>query len=325
MNSSRQSAWRGLLLIVAVAGLPLAARLWGPSRSAVPAEQLMCPAGDPLVTLLQEASRSPPPGNSPELAEMPAAADRPDHQPLPGSVRGMVRFRGEAPRAPVANLAGKSPPLLQIEVETGGLGQTVVFLPAGSRWPQPPQTARESTRDLPEKSSAGKGQPGTQKKGGPAVDVQATMDQQDHEFTPRVVAIRTGGAVRFTNSDVANHNVHGHGLDSRNQFNVFTGGGASHVQRFRAEKGQRPVRIGCDIHPWMQGWVYVFEHPWFAVTNSAGRFELREVPPGRHTVAIRQPDTRLEVTREVEVTAGEVTELTIDLTPADLPGESERE
>jgi hypothetical protein len=42
-------------------------------------------------------------------------------------------------------------------------------------------------------------------------------------------------------------------------------------------------------------------------------------------LAIRQPDSRLEATREVEVTADEVTEVTIDLAPADLPGESGRE
>ena len=324
MNSSRQSPWRGLLLIISVAGLPLAFRTWGLSGSAVPVDRPVCAAGDPLVTLLQEASRSPQSPNPPGAAEIPAAAEPADRQSPTGSVRGVVRFRGESPRAAVANLAGKRPPLLQIEAETGGLGQTVVFLPAGSRWPQPPKAAQETTRDLQGKPLPEEGQPRKQKRG-PAVDVQATMDQQDHEFTPRVVAIRTGAAVRFTNSDVANHNVHGHGLDSKNQFNVFTGGGASHLQRFRAEKGQCPVRIGCDIHPWMQGWVYVFEHPWFAITNAAGQFELREIPPGRHTLAIRQPDSRLEATREVEVTADEVTEVTIDLAPADLPGESGRE
>lgn len=323
MNSSRQSPWRGLLLIVVVMGLPTASRQWGQSRSAVPKDRRVCTTCDPLMVLMQDASHSQPPLDT-SRAQVPGVPG-PNSGPLStGSIRGVVRFRGESPRATAANLAGKRSPLLQIEGETGGLGQTVVFLPAGSRWPQPPEASLE-TAPTPPGQSAREEVPRGKPKRGPALDIQATMDQRDHEFTPRVVAIRTGAAVRFTNSDVANHNVHGHGLDSKNQFNVFTGGGASHVQRFRAEKGQRPVRIGCDIHPWMQGWVYVLEHPWFAITDASGRFELREIPPGRHTLAIRQPDVRLEATREVEVLAGEVVEVTIDLTPADLPDESRPE
>jgi carboxypeptidase family protein len=45
-----------------------------------------------------------------------------------------------------------------------------------------------------------------------------------------------------------------------------------------------PVR--CDLHPWMQAWVGVLAHPYFAVTGADGRFTLSDVPPGRYTVAV---------------------------------------
>ena len=41
-----------------------------------------------------------------------------------------------------------------------------------------------------------------------------------------------------------------------------------------------PLRVGCDIHPWMHGHVMVFDHPFFAVTGADGSFELKGVPAG---------------------------------------------
>jgi plastocyanin len=327
MNSSAHTPWRGLLLIVAAAGIPTTLSHWGRERgTSVPAREV-CSPGEPLISILQEVSQPSATGFSAlaanasreEQAGGQQGADRAGVKPAPGRIRGVIRFPEPSPLSPVANLAGEKRPLLRIDVETRALADAVVFLADGDKLPQP-------AADAPAGDRAEPGQPSKPAKPGKssvkAVPVQAVMDQKDHEFTPRVVAIRAGAGVRFTNSDVANHNVHGHGLDTKNQFNVFTGGGASHVQRFRAEKGQRPIRIGCDIHPWMQGWVFVFEHPWFAVTTDAGEFELTNVPPGRHRLTIRHPAAQLELTREVELAAQEDCQLEIDLRPAPMPEKS---
>lgn len=217
-----------------------------------------------------------------------------------GSVAGRVTFSGDSPLRSVADQGGRRPPLLEIDANTRGLRYAVVY------W-KPPRERREP-RDA-----------GLPKKPAPP---RATIDQKEYEFVPRVVAIQAGDGVKFTNSDVANHNVHGFGLDSKNQFNVFTGGGGGHTQRFRVEKGDRPVRIGCDIHPWMGAWVYVFDHASFAVTNAQGEFRLDGLPPGRHMIAVRQPDGGLKRDIEVEIPPeGEAT-LPIEFTPADLDLES---
>jgi plastocyanin len=318
MNSSAHTAWRGLLLIVAAAAIPPAVRQWGGSSSTGTPARESCSPGEPLIAMLQQVSQQSVkdlsvlrPNDPPEEGaggSQDAAA--PAVKPTWGRIRGVIRFRERSPLSPVANLAGEKRPLLRIDPETRALADAVVFLADGDKLPQP-------VADAPAGDPGGGGKP--PKAAAKAVPVQAVMDQKDHEFTPRVVAIRAGAGVRFTNSDVANHNVHGHGLDNKNQFNVFTGGGGSHVQRFRAEKGHRPIRIGCDIHPWMQGWVFVFEHPWFAITNDAGEFELKDVPPGRHRLTIRQPDAQLELTREVDVTPREPVPIEIDLRPAPRP------
>lgn len=310
MNSPGSGAWRQLLLLtVLLAAIPTVWKQIGPLPGESNPTRETCAPGEPLISLLQETSLSSSTVREPEPAELPAAVQKPassDPQAgvtaevATGQIRGVVRFLGESPLAPEANLAGKRLPLLRVDPQTGGLGHAVVFIVNGGQLPQPSRPEIPAARPVP---------------------VQAVMDQKDHEFTPRVVAITAGAGVRFTNSDVANHNVHGHGLDPKNQFNVFTGSGGGVTHRFRVEKGGRPIRIGCDIHPWMQGWVYVFDHPWYAITDNSGKFEIPDVPVGRHRLVIRQPDTRLEKFVEIEVVAGQVVEWQTDFESSDLPRE----
>jgi hypothetical protein len=45
------------------------------------------------------------------------------------------------------------------------------------------------------------------------------------------------------------------------------------------------IRVGCDVHPWMQAYVGVVNHPYFAITGADGGFHLKDVPPGDYVVA----------------------------------------
>jgi hypothetical protein len=42
------------------------------------------------------------------------------------------------------------------------------------------------------------------------------------------------------------------------------------------------IKMKCDVHPWMTGWISVTNHPWFAVTGESGRFEIKDVPVGTY-------------------------------------------
>jgi len=44
--------------------------------------------------------------------------------------------------------------------------------------------------------------------------------------------------------------------------------------------------VSCTIHPWMNGWVRVFNHPYYAVTDEHGNFELKNVPAGQFRVVV---------------------------------------
>ena len=45
-----------------------------------------------------------------------------------------------------------------------------------------------------------------------------------------------------------------------------------------------PMKVKCDIHPWMNAYVAVVEHPYFAVTGEDGSFKLENLPPGSYTI-----------------------------------------
>ena len=44
------------------------------------------------------------------------------------------------------------------------------------------------------------------------------------------------------------------------------------------------VRFKCDVHGWMSAYAGVLDHPYFAVTEPGGRFELKQLPPGTYTI-----------------------------------------
>jgi plastocyanin len=220
-----------------------------------------------------------------------AIAVRPSVADEPVRVRGVVRFDGVVPKAKTADEAGQRHDLFDVHPKTCGLRDAVVY------WIDAP------AEPLP--SDAGEL---------PVV----VVDQKDFTFLPHVVSVRSGQPVKFTNSDSANHNVRTSAFELMNQFNVFTGAGHEYVHRFVADKKQRPTRLGCDIHAWMGGWIYTFDHAHHAVTDAEGRFELPELPAGPQRLAIRQPDGNLRRDVKVEVIAGKTTTLEVGFRDTDL-------
>jgi hypothetical protein len=72
------------------------------------------------------------------------------------------------------------------------------------------------------------------------------------------------------------------------------------------------LRVDCDLHSWMRGWVVVTEHPYYALTNEEGHFAFDNVPPGKYTLQVWQ-ETLGAVSQEVTVTKGGANAFTIDM------------
>jgi plastocyanin len=147
----------------------------------------------------------------------------------------------------------------------------------------------------------------------PALDEGATpvvMDQKDMQFIPRVLAVQHGRPVRFDNSDPFNHNVCTATKVKENELNVFVTARDPVTKSFVAEKA--PIRIGCVLHGTMEAWIYVAPHPWIAITDEKGAFTLKNVPPGKYTLWLKQQDTGLQERKQIEVRAGEKTEVAVE-------------
>lgn len=143
-----------------------------------------------------------------------------------------------------------------------------------------------------------------------------TIDQIDYQFQPETVVIRVGDSVRFTNSDPGLHNVSA--LGGSELLNVSLLRDAEYVHTFRrAGNAQHPVRIGCSLHSQMQAWVFVFDHPFYALTGKDGRFHWDDVPPGEYTLEVVHPAGRLSRSQRLTVSAGQEKTLEIRLSPDD--------
>jgi plastocyanin len=203
------------------------------------------------------------------------------------SVEGTVTFIGEIPKATVSDDAGVRHDLVEVDARSRGLRHVVAYL------------TRVDGATL-------SGQSGVRAKRSPE---KVVIDQLDYAFRPRVAAVRQGEAVTFTNSDPANHNVRTTAANKMNEFNVFTGVDGKYEHRFTVEPAQRPIRLGCDIHPWMRGWIYVFDHPYFGVTDETGRFRIPAVPAGEYLLHTVQPDIGHREQRKVSITGSETAKL----------------
>lgn len=112
----------------------------------------------------------------------------------------------------------------------------------------------------------------------------AKMDQKQCSFIPRVVIVPVGGTVEFLNSDRLLHNVRSTGKENP-PFNRAQ----PHARSISfAFKQPELLRVDCDLHSWMRGWVMVADHPFYAVTNEQGEFILENVPPGKYTLRVWQ-------------------------------------
>lgn len=119
---------------------------------------------------------------------------------------------------------------------------------------------------------------------GKDVPKKPEIDNVKCDFEPHVQVIRSG-SIDIVNSDAVLHNTHGY-YGKNTAFNV-----ALPTQNGRVTKPlRRPgvVRVDCDAHGWMEGWIYIVENPYFAQTGADGSFTLADVPPGNYTMVVWQ-------------------------------------
>ncbi len=146
-----------------------------------------------------------------------------------------------------------------------------------------------------------------------AVSSPPTLDQHGCSFTPHVLLAPVGVPVQVLNSDPLTHNVHTAAFDNRS-VNRSQPAGLDVIElSFMAPE---KVKVKCDLHPWMSAWVVVMEHPYHAVTNEAGTFELSNIPAGTYALETWH-ETLGTLHQSVTIVAGETQELTVEFVTGD--------
>lgn len=108
------------------------------------------------------------------------------------------------------------------------------------------------------------------------------LSQKNCMYEPHVLALMTDQPFEIQNNDPTMHNVHPMPKHNRQWSTSQPAGSAALKSSFERPEFAMPVL--CNVHPWMRAFVFVFDHPYYAVTSKIGAFELKNLPPGTYTV-----------------------------------------
>ena len=111
------------------------------------------------------------------------------------------------------------------------------------------------------------------------------IEQIDKEFVPYVKPVHVGSQVHFPNRDTVLHHVYSFSPAKRFELPLYSGIEAAPI-RFD-QPG--PVVIGCNIHDWMIGHVYIADTPFFAKTGTDGKAVIENLPTGDYVVRVWHP------------------------------------
>jgi plastocyanin len=116
----------------------------------------------------------------------------------------------------------------------------------------------------------------------PVPTTPVVLDQKGCQYRPHVFGVQVGQSVEILNSDPTLHNIHAWPMTNQ-EFNVGQALQGLHNQHtFSTREVMVPFR--CDVHKWMNAFVGVLDHPFFAVSGADGAFVLKGLPPGTYTI-----------------------------------------
>ena len=135
----------------------------------------------------------------------------------------------------------------------------------------------------------------------------AVLDQKGCRYTPHVFGVRVNQPVEIVNSDPTLHNIHALPKANREFNNGQPIQGMKMTHTFTAKEVMVPFK--CDVHGWMNAYVGVLDHPYFAVTGNDGTFSLASLPAGTYTIEAWHEKLGAS-TQSVTIAAKETKEIT---------------
>jgi len=130
----------------------------------------------------------------------------------------------------------------------------------------------------------------------------AVIHQLECMYSPRVVGVMEGQNLAITNDDPTYHNVRGTSA-KRTLWNLGQPPQAPRVLRDNLGRAGDVVSLHCDVHPWMQAYAVISDHPYFAVTDASGAFSIEHIPAGTYTLEAWHPTLGLK-SKKVTIKSG---------------------
>lgn len=118
----------------------------------------------------------------------------------------------------------------------------------------------------------------------PAPATPVELNQLGCMYVPRLIAAQVNQEVVFVNSDSVFHNVKSF-THANPEFNLAMPTKGQRISK-RFERPEIFLQTKCSVHPWMGAYIAVVDHPYFAITDAAGNFEIRNLPAGTYTLEL---------------------------------------
>jgi plastocyanin len=147
----------------------------------------------------------------------------------------------------------------------------------------------------------------------PAKQTVNEMDQKDTAYVPHVKVVTVGSKVYFPNKDNIRHHVYSFSPAKVFELPLYSGHSAAPVLFDKTG----PVTLGCNIHDWMIGYIYVADTPFFGKSAKDGKILIADVPLGEYWVRIWHPDmkgTEESTMRKVKLDATQAANMEWQLT-----------
>ncbi|HET6202434.1 MAG TPA: carboxypeptidase regulatory-like domain-containing protein [Planctomycetota bacterium] len=239
--------------------------------------------------------------SAPLVASPPAAPGEPVaffHQDpaTAATIKGKVAFNGDAPKMAAIDLSADSyctkkhaeEKVVKEEVVVNGNGtlrNVLVY-------------AKSSSKAIADKKFE-------------APKTSVLLDQTGCMYKPHVFGVMAGQPITIRSSDDTNHNIKCQ-PKKNDSFNFSQPKPGEETKKFDKEEVTPPIRLECNVHPWMNGFCGVFSHPFFAVTGEDGTYTIAGLPPGDYEIVAWQESTKLDGQKTSTVTLGPKETKTLD-------------
>lgn len=137
----------------------------------------------------------------------------------------------------------------------------------------------------------------------------AVITNEKCRFAPRVQLARPNAPIRTTSKDPILHTTQAQLDNGRTLFNVALPVPGINVSKPIGAAGM--VRLSCNTHPWMRGWVLVTDDA-AAISGADGKFSIDNVPPGTYELRVWHESLKA-APQKITVVAGKPTDLSIAL------------